>query len=392
MLLTLINVFCFKHLCVCVFHRSTRTPESEFSFWIMNNAVDKQGVKRVKHAWMGSSLRNQGTNLSVWRTPLQRANHVLGDLFDMPSGVCNLIMVYASKQIVYAVGGLGDRVTALSCMAAWYPGAWAWAPGPSLNVGRRYHGCASIDGALYVAGGCPSAMHGVLRSVEKLGIDCDRWEQIAHMSTPRVGLGLASLNGSLFAVGGFAHRGKPLTTVEMYVPAKDQWALVAQLNIARSHCSVAVINGTLFVFGGMSNTMDSRLDSVEKYDAKDDSWKLVAPMKHARMSFGVGCVGGKVYVIGGTSPGFNPVPKDEVYDPVEDSWSLIEPMAPQRYGHAVVEVEGSLYAIGGHPVDEALKHSRTNSDVERYDIESCKWEELRVDMYTSRVDFCATSM
>ncbi len=60
-----------------------------------------------------------------------------------------------------------------------------------------------------------------LDSVEKYDAHTNTWKTVAHMSCPRGGVGVASLAGKLFAVGG--HDGTNyLNSVEAYDPITDR--------------------------------------------------------------------------------------------------------------------------------------------------------------------------
>src|SRR2546425_902173 len=82
------------------------------------------------------------------------------------------------------------------------------------------------------------------------------WTARASMPTARVGLGVAAINGILYAVGGDP-RGQPsggdAATVEAYDPASDTWTAKASMPMARGFLGVAAINGTLYAVGGINN-------------------------------------------------------------------------------------------------------------------------------------------
>lgn len=60
-----------------------------------------------------------------------------------------------------------------------------------------------------------------LTSVERFDPRCNKWEYVAELTTPRGGVGIATLMGKIFAVGG--HNGNAyLNTVEAFDPVVNR--------------------------------------------------------------------------------------------------------------------------------------------------------------------------
>jgi kelch-like protein 19 len=94
-----------------------------------------------------------------------------------------------------------------------------------------YPGCAVIDGLIYAVGGaCGSQYHS---SVERYHHLENRWENMASMIMPRIGLGCAVVNRLLYAVGGYDGQSR-LNQVECYNPDVNAWVMVAPMQVARS--------------------------------------------------------------------------------------------------------------------------------------------------------------
>jgi len=88
------------------------------------------------------------------------------------------------------------------------------------------------------------------------------------MSTHRHGLGVAVLEGPMYAVGG--HDGwSYLNTVERWDPQARQWNFVATMSTPRSTVGVAVLSGKLYAVGGRDGS--SCLKSVECFDPQMDT-------------------------------------------------------------------------------------------------------------------------
>ena len=85
------------------------------------------------------------------------------------------------------------------------------------------------------------------------------------MPTARQGLGVAALNGVLYAVGGQNVGGPPMihAALEAYDPATNTWTTKASMPTARVYVGVAAINGILYAMGGEEAT--GMTSTVEAY-------------------------------------------------------------------------------------------------------------------------------
>jgi hypothetical protein len=82
----------------------------------------------------------------------------------------------------------------------------------------------------------------------------------------------------MYAVGGRDHMDNT-TSVERYDAATNKWTEVAPLNKRRDSLGVAVVNGVMFALGG---ELGEALSCVERYDAEADKWTEVPSMRKKR--------------------------------------------------------------------------------------------------------------
>ncbi|VDO10162.1 unnamed protein product [Haemonchus placei] len=99
---------------------------------------------------------------------------------------------------------------------------------------RRWgHGSAVLHGELYVVGG-HNGNSGELGSAEKYDLRANKWTSVADMSCSRVGLGLATVSGNLYAIGGLNrsvdHSLKDHASVEVFDPKTNQWKHHSNMN------------------------------------------------------------------------------------------------------------------------------------------------------------------
>ncbi len=99
------------------------------------------------------------------------------------------------------------------------------------------------------------------------------------MSTRRLGVGVAVINGQVYAVGGSDGQ-HPLSTVEHYDPRVGAWHRVASMSARRKHLGVAVFGGFIYAVGGRDDSTE--LSSAECYDARANAWCPVVAMTSRR--------------------------------------------------------------------------------------------------------------
>ncbi|MED6234254.1 hypothetical protein ATANTOWER_025446 [Ataeniobius toweri] len=91
------------------------------------------------------------------------------------------------------------------------------------------------------------------------------------MRTARSRVGVAVVNGLLYAIGGYDGQSR-LSTVEVYNPETDGWTRVSSMNSQRSAMGTVVIDGHIYVCGGYDGK--SSLNSVECYSPETDREQL----------------------------------------------------------------------------------------------------------------------
>lgn len=85
--------------------------------------------------------------------------------------------------------------------------------------------------------------------------------------------------------------------VSRFDSSKGQWQLSKSMQTLRSRVGVAVVDGKLYAFGGYDGT--SRLCTVECYDPQRDEWQLRSSMNTRRSAMSIAVHGHDVHIIGG---------------------------------------------------------------------------------------------
>jgi N-acetylneuraminic acid mutarotase len=196
----------------------------------------------------------------------------------------------------------------------------------------------------------------------------DSWKALAPMPTKRGAAEAAEVNGKIYVIGGATTapgakenyinqttRQNVLGTVEEYDPKTNTWRQRASMPTPRNHMGIGSVNGKIYVIGGRVGAafigLASDISLVEVYDPAADSWGPVgARMPTARSAVASGVYNGKIYIAGGewqdtvVQTAFRAF---EAYDPITNTWTVLPPMATPRHGVAGTVIGNRFYAVSG---------------------------------------------
>ncbi|XP_078737922.1 kelch-like protein 28 [Lampetra fluviatilis] len=275
-----------------------------------------------------------------------------------------------APRVLCAVGGKNGLFATLDCVEAYQPGSDTWAPLPPLAKPRYECACAVLERRLYVVGGVACRVRNRVpygrheSSVERWDPEVASWDLAPAMTECRSTLGLAVLDGELFALGGYDGQNY-LRSVERFSPRLGRWSPAEPMLKKRSCFAAAALAGMIYAVGGYG---PAHLNSVERFDPGKGDWEMVAPMADKRINFGAGVAMGFLFVVGGHN-GVNHLASIERYDPQLDQWTTCRPMSAPRTGVGVSVIDGFLYAVGGHSGSAYLGLTQT------YDPGSDEWKD-----------------
>jgi hypothetical protein len=192
------------------------------------------------------------------------------------------------------------------------------------------------------------------------------WKTKAPMQQARGGLGVAVVNGKIYAIGGSnasglyppSAEGGFVGTNEEYDPATDMWTFKTPMPTPRSDFAIVVYQNKIYCIGGVIGLhlapwkgsvwevpTFTLSDKNEVYDPATDTWetKTSAPIDGMLMKASV--LNDKIYVIDGKHV--------EVYNPATDSWTrkADSPIRSYDYGpsgnyYDSTVVGNTLYVFG----------------------------------------------
>ena len=114
-----------------------------------------------------------------------------------------------------------------------------------------------------------------------------RWKDGRPMLSKRCRLGVATLNGKIYACGGY-DGSSFLKSVEMYDPVSNKWTFVASMNVPRSRVALVANMGNLYAIGGYDGMKN--LSTVEMYSPDKDEWTYAPSMESHEGGVGVGVI------------------------------------------------------------------------------------------------------
>ena len=261
----------------------------------------------------------------------------------LPFAVQELAYTMHDGSIVIA-GGIDGRLATRTDVLALDPGASSWRALPSLPGPRHHVGLASLGGDLYALGGMDSLAFDPLGECFVLRAGAMAWTPIAPMPETRAAALVATVGGRIVVIGGQT-RGGLASAVLVYDPAADAWSSAASLPRPREHLAGFVDGAEVWLVGGRNFTLDTAGALVDVYDPTGDVFRESAPLVGPHAGHGSVMSGTTALVVGGELP-------DSVVDTVETrasdgTWSVLTHVPTPRHGLAIGVLDGRLYVIGG---------------------------------------------
>jgi len=270
---------------------------------------------------------------------------------------------------IFVAGGdaVGNLCQPSDVLEAYDPGTDTWATLQPMLQPRWDMGSTGLGGLFYVVGGqteltaCGTAeatMEAYDPTVGPLGT----WSAKPSMIFPRRHLGVVSLNGILYAIGGVGPDDASVDKVEAFDPLANggfgAWTTKQHLNTPRGFAAVAAVAGKIYVIGGIHSTTGP-LFSIEEFDPNANGGFGAWTTKNASLpsvrsgAYAAAVLNDKIYIIGGDTP----IPagaesftaRVDVYDPTADAFvpTPPPPMLTPRGELVAVTVNNKIYAIGG---------------------------------------------
>jgi N-acetylneuraminic acid mutarotase len=198
---------------------------------------------------------------------------------------------------------------------------------------------------------CPVVTELALSSAE---IVENSWVSKAPMQEARSGLGVAVVNGEIYAIGGRNASFDIVSTNEIYAPSIDNWTTLVPMPTPRLRFGIAICQNKIYVIGGIVGYVASAENGFavgvvtgvnEVYDPATNTWETKTPMPTKRGGLQANVVDGKIYCISGFTQSSQFSNVTEVYDPINDSWSTAAAMPNFQEEYCSAVVDNKIYII-----------------------------------------------
>lgn len=179
----------------------------------------------------------------------------------------------------------------------------SWARGASMPVGLCAYAIAVVENKLYVFGGWDGMRYAV--STYEYDPLSDTWTEKTPMPSARGFSAAGVVEDQVYVVGGYDGQ-QELDLVQRYDPsaeaAGDAWLELSPMNVPRGGLGVASIAGSLYAIGGGWN---GYLAFNERYDPRSEKWSTVeTPVFGEWRNLAVVASETRIYALGGWSRDF----------------------------------------------------------------------------------------
>ncbi|HTK59889.1 MAG TPA: kelch repeat-containing protein [Candidatus Baltobacteraceae bacterium] len=252
----------------------------------------------------------------------------------------------AAGNTIYVVGGIDGFFRTLSSAMAYDIGADAWRELPRLPQAVHHPAVVSDGKRIYVIGGLTGLASRPIDDVYAFDPEKNSWEQLGRLNDFRGASAAATLDGTLYVMGGVTTAG-PDDAFEYYDVPRSGWNGLKSMSTARLDLAAASAGGRIFALGGRKGSVAKSLGTVEAYDPKKQIWESAPDMAVPRSAHAAVARDGLIYVLGGASKE-GVVEEVEIFDTKKNAWSTMPlPMPNPRHGLAAVAWKDRIYAIGG---------------------------------------------
>jgi N-acetylneuraminic acid mutarotase len=217
-------------------------------------------------------------------------------------------------------------------------------------------------GAIWVAGGFSPQALGATKRVIVLDLAANAWREGPELPEPSHHVHLASVNGALYAIGGFRAgftRMQWICTPRVLKLEGDAWVAAPALPKPIGEAAPLVHNDRIHLIGGRSPAGEANSAWSDQADVADHfvlapgapAWERAAPLPLARNSAAGAVLDGSLHVISGRTVADGQTPAHHIYDPQTDTWRDGQAYPEPRGGLAAATLNGAIIAGGGEIFD-----------------------------------------
>ncbi|WP_323750791.1 kelch repeat-containing protein [Marinobacter sp.] len=172
---------------------------------------------------------------------------------------------------IYIIGGMGSAGNSLNSVEIFNPLSNTWQLGQPLTYVRDNPGSAVTDGKIYVFGGRHreangNTIEGAMKTVEMYDPATGSWTNMVPMPTGRRTMSVGVIGGKIQVAGGELNANNTSGVFEQneeYDPATNTWRPLTNVPTPKHGAAAATINDTLYIMGGGATAGSSYTSSME---------------------------------------------------------------------------------------------------------------------------------
>ncbi|CAF0825285.1 unnamed protein product [Brachionus calyciflorus] len=215
---------------------------------------------------------------------------------------------------------------------------------------------ATEETILYIAGGERSDLRAT-DSFWQYNSILNEWKELQNMQTQRTELGLAIVDGFVYAIGGKDLYGTVLKSVECYDPSLNIWKFCTEMDTPLVNPAVCSLNGLLYVMTAKFN---------QYFCPSKNSWTEFPKPQKSRTGARACGTNGKIYLIGGFSDETTNLV--ECYDPIQNKWEWCASMFEARRHPGVAILSNQIFVCGGE-----TSSGEVSNTIESFDLDTNTW-------------------
>jgi N-acetylneuraminic acid mutarotase len=245
---------------------------------------------------------------------------------------------------IVVVGGFTIDGGASRRADAYSPARDRWRRLPDLPIGVHHAMAVGAGGKAYVLGGY-TVTGMTLRTAFVL--QNGAWRALPRMPFPRAAAGVGVAGGRIVVAGGIGERRRLARSALAFDLRMRRWSVVPGPT-PREHLGVTSLAGTVYAVGGRTAGLDTNLLHFESFRPGDRAWRRLQPVPDPRGGTGAAALAGRVVSIGGEEPG-GTIEEVLEYRIADRRWVRLADLPTPRHGVGVAAHGGRVYVIGGGP-------------------------------------------
>ena len=155
------------------------------------------------------------------------------------------------------------------------------------------------------------------------------------------------LGHAIVVAGGVSAVGRLAGNALSFDLATKRWSIIPGPT-PREHLGVTSLAGTVYAVGGRTSGLDTNVLHFESYRPGDKSWRRLQPVPDPRGGTGAAGLRGQIVSVGGEEPG-GTIAEVLTYRVADRRWAQLDDLPTPRHGVGVAAHGGRVFVIGGGP-------------------------------------------